>query len=518
MEIILNILYFYAAVYSVYFLALAARNLSDKKFAIEKRYSQYEDKDNLAIVIYAHNSRNSLENLIKEIKSQDYPINHVKIFVILDNCIDNSEEIFAGEKFIHVINIKDVGTIGKDKAISVLLERLSRDQSIDSYVFVDGDRNIPVNFLSTVNAALINHSVVSGETLIVTDTLGPVDKIKAAYQKYHMNFIRKARSLFGLASQADSGVFIIKKDIVDKITSVDFKDIDSELKYSLLLSKIGYPCYYNPNIQTFVDTTNYEFKKVKLSTRLALFRSCFTQIIRPRNFVFAEHTVSLLYPNIWLLVFIYAALLKHSYKYYFIVDFKIVLFTFLLLALGFGMSLIKSRLKPLEICLLFLYPVYSLCHIVKNLPPVRAIKNKVKNKEDSGTEKLVVEAIVTSDGRELPCKLEFISENGLAKVQFIFKKKRFITSSHIRMVDALQELKSKLYEYNFILKICSCCCSFEPSIDGSTNMLKGTCNCGYPSPLINEAKQTLVWNSCMQFTPGVINSLMHEISEEAAIR
>ena len=56
MELILDILYIYIAMYSLYFLALAIRNLNDKPFKIEKRYSQYEEKDNLAVVIYARNN------------------------------------------------------------------------------------------------------------------------------------------------------------------------------------------------------------------------------------------------------------------------------------------------------------------------------------------------------------------------------------------------------------------------------------------------------------------------------
>lgn len=209
---------------------------------------------------------------------QDYPINNFRVFVILDNCSDGSEHLFVNESFVNLINITGVGTVGKDQAVSMLIERLSKDQTIDSYVFIDADRSIPSNFLTTVNSALINNSALSGETLIITDNLGPVDKIKAAYQKYHMNFMRKARSLFGLAASADSGVFVIKKDIVDEIGSVDFKDINAELKYSMLLSKIKCPCTYNPNIQTYVDTANYEFRKPRLSARLDLFKNCFTQI------------------------------------------------------------------------------------------------------------------------------------------------------------------------------------------------------------------------------------------------
>ncbi len=515
MEFVLDLLYVYAAVYSVYFLALAIGNLNEKKFSIEKRYSIYEDKDNIAVVIYSHNNKVTLENLVRELKGQDYPVDCVKVFAILDNCIDNSEELFIKDSFVNAINIKDVGTIGKDQAISILLEKLHEDRWIDSYLFIDGDRSIPNDFLSTVNAALARHSVVSGETLMLTEMLGPIDQIKAAYQKYHMNFIRKARSLFGLASQADSGVFIIKKDIVDNITTVDFKDINSELKYSLLLSKIGYPCYYNPNIQTFVDTTNYEFKKPRLSARLELFKNCFTKIWS-KNGIFAEHTFSLLYPNIWLLALIFAGALKYSYYNPFIVDFKVVLFTFVVLATGFAMSLINAKLTKKETGLLFIYPLYSFCHIVKNFPLVRMIRNKINNREDlpEGTEKLAIEAVVMYNDRELPCKLEFISETGLAKIRFLFKNRKFTTTKHLRMLDALQELKLKLHEYGFILKICNCCASFQSSVDGSTNMLKGVCNCDYPSPYIKEPQPTLIWNSCGKFTPGTVNTFIEDIIQE----
>ncbi len=516
MEIILDILYIYVALYTLFFLALALRNLNDKPFKRERRFSHYDEKDNLAVVIYAHNNKATLAQLINQLKLQDYPIDNFKVFVLLDNCCDGSEELFQREPFIKVINIENVGTVGKDQAVSMLVERLTNDQSIDSYVFIDADRSIPADFLSIVNAALTRNSVISGETLMLTENLGPVDKIKAAYQKYHMNFLRQARSLFGLAARADSGVFIIKKDIVDRIGEVNFKDINTELKYSLLLSKIGFPCTYNPNIQTYVDTLNYEFKMPRLSARINLFKNCFRQI-RPNNFAFAEHTFSLLYPNFWLIALVYALVLKHSYNYYFFVDFRIVLFTFILLLVGFGISLINAKLSFMETIRLCLYPVYSICHIIKHFPPIRAIRNKIAKREElpAGTEKLAVDVMVLAGKNQthIPCRLEFISESGLAKIKFIYKKKKYVTRSHLRMIDALQELKLKLNEYNFVIKICSCCEYFNSLPDGSKNMLKGTCCCDFPSPALNETKETLIWNSCSEFKPGKVENFMSEMSE-----
>lgn len=209
--------------------------------------------------------------------------------------------------------------------------------------------------------------------------------------------------------------------------------------------------------------------------------------------------------------------MKHSYRYYFFVDFKIVFLSFLVLLAGFGISLINSKLRFQEIVLLCLYPIYSLCHIIKNLPPIRVIRNKILKREDlpEGSEKLTIDAFVmNASGRELPCKLEFISEAGLAKIRFMYKNRKFVTDRHLRMIDALQEIRQKLYDYGFVLKICSCCKYFTSNVDGSTNMLKGFCHSDYPSPSIKEPRATLIWNSCSDFEPAQVTNLMDELETQ----
>ncbi len=516
MEFILDLLYIFVAAYTIYFLALAIRNFDDKTFQRELRHIDTEPKENLAVIVYAHNNKKSLENLISELKNQNYPVNKFRIFVLLDNCTDDSQNLFTEENFVHVIDIKGVGTIGKDQAVATLLEKLSDSDFIDSYVFLDADRSIDSNFLLIANSALKRNSAISGETIIDISSLQIFDRIKAAYQKYHMNFIRKARSLFGLAATADSGVFIIKRQLVDEIGEVDFKSVNTELKYSLLLSKLKCSCAYNPNIQTVVNPASYIFKKPKISYRLELFRNCLSQLFST-NFVFTEHVCSLLYPNIWVTLIIYAVLFKHSLNYHFIVDVKIVALTFLVLAVGFVLSLINAKMIMEEIIYLCLYPIYLIGHIIRNFPPVRYLVDKVMDKgnSDYASEKFVVDVVITTSKKaNLNFKLEFISKDGMSKVKLVRKNKHYTTASHLRMVDALQELKLILDDQGATLRICSCCTHFQPTVDGTTNMLRGICTKEYPSPtLSDEQRQTVVWNTCSAFCPAKLNNLINDIIE-----
>ncbi|HNW25585.1 MAG TPA: glycosyltransferase, partial [Candidatus Gastranaerophilaceae bacterium] len=399
MELILNLLYFYVAVYSVYFFVASIKNLSDKKFAIQQKYSGINAQSELCVIVYSHNNEITLQNLVKQLKSQDYPIDKFSVYVILDNCSDNSEKLFINESFIKVFNIADQDTVGKDQAISILLEKLSTVQNFNAYVFLDASRYIDEHFLSSVNASLTDEPVVSGSTVLVSEYPSFKDKVKISFHKYYTNFIQKSRSILGLASIIDSDILIMRQEIIEKIGCVDFQSINSELKYSLLLSKVGLPCSFNPNIKTYIGVEDFNLRIPSISARLNLFKNCFTQLWT-KNFVFIEHVFSLLTPNVLLLTFIYLYLLKHSFKYYFIVDFSVVLLSFIMLILGFSLSLINSKLNREEMLYLFLYPFYSLGHIIKNLKLVKRIKSKITGKDEVfvNTEKLVTDVLVT-DGK-----------------------------------------------------------------------------------------------------------------------
>lgn len=511
MELFLNLLYIYIAVYSVYFLVLAFRNLNDRKFRIQLRNNNLTCQNNLCLIVYSHNDDVKLETLVNRLKTQDYPAENFSTYVILDNCSDNSEKLFMHDKFVNVFNIKDQGTIGKDQAISILLEKLSSARNCNAYVFLDSSRYIENDFLTAINAALIDSPVISGSTVLVGENLNLRKKIKIAFHKYYSNFLQKSRSLLNLATTLDSDIFIIRQDLIEKIGCIDFQNINTELKYSLLLSKIGYKCIFNPNIKTYISVDDFKLRIPSLTARLALFKNCFTQIWS-KNFTFNEHVLSLLAPNGLFVILAYAYLLPFSFKYYFIADFSLVLFSCIVLVLGFAISLLNSKLQTKDIGFLFLYPLYSLGHVFTNFPLCRKIKSTITGRKDleANTEKLTVEVNVTDGKNNIPCKLELISEHNLAKVIFSFKKKKFTSASHLRMFDAITELTTKLADYGFVLKICQCCSNFTPHIDGSTNMVKGFCSYEFVN-MQNGPIPTLLWNSCKGFDKNERSSVLEDI-------
>ena len=515
MEYVLYLIYGYVVIYTFYMLILALRNFKDTPFRIEKKYSKHdEEKRNFGVIIYSHNNRICLEELIQKFKMQDYPLAKFKVFAILDNCNDGSENLFNRDNFVHVMNIQDVGTYGKQKAVSILLDRIDDDKELDAYVFIDATRAIDEDFLTLANVALRRADVVAGEVNINRENLDVVDKIKAVHKKYLANFFKQARTLLGLATCVDPGLLIMKKDAVVDLKSRDFLDSDSALGFSLILSKTGHKCVYNPNIQSSVLGQDCTFKKTRISKR---FKFLFSNLrkIEDFNFTYVEHICSLLNPNCWFLILAYAILISYTFSFQFIVKCNFMVFSAAITFVVFCLSLVNAKMNFSEICLLCFYPIYSLFHIIHNFPVTKFILKTLGADSDPEVDKLKLDVLVETRHGERSCRLEFIStEKGLSKIRFIYKNKKYTTSSHFRMIDALSQLKSKMEDYGLTLKICSCCSKFVSCFDGSTNMLKGECHNDYPSPLLREPRKTLVWNSCQCFEAAKFTTLIEEIAKE----
>ncbi|MBR2526554.1 glycosyltransferase family 2 protein [bacterium] len=513
MDLILDIIYLYIGIFSIYFFILGIRNLNDRKFLRYKKYATLIEKSMLCVVLYAHNNYEYLKNMLSQLSKQNYPADKFVIQVILDNCNDHSEELISASSNIRLMNLNDGVTVGKDQAVSILLESLRQDDLIDSYVFVDINRYVEEDFLDNANFALSISPVISGNTIVIeNDNLTFSEKIKIAYQKFNSNFVRKARSLLGLSDRIEGSLLAIKKDFVEKIDALDIQDINTELKYSILISSLGYPCLFIPFWKSYIKSFDFEIKRPSLSYRISLFRQCLTKLFTFR-IKFIEHILSLVAPSGLVAILLSVFYLLFTLKYYFICSFIIVFTIFSFLILGFALGLLKSELYAKDFLFLSLYPLYSIFHILDNLPPYRFFKKYILNSENSkkDIQKYSVKVIASNGKANVPCKLDFISENGMARVVFSFKKKKFTSSRQIRMVEALNELTAKLNDYGFNLKICYCCEYFSSIVDGTTNMITGVCNYPFKDKSKDEPLSTLIWNSCSICKLKKITSVIEDI-------
>jgi len=493
----MSLLYVYITFFTLYFILLVLISTKSTRRIRDK----YTSKDsNLCVVLYATGISDTLENLIKQLKNQTYSKQYYTIYVILDKCENVSEVTLQSDLNVNVININNLEPIGKSQAYSIIAEKLKDIQDLDAYVFLDASNYVDSDFLENINYYLTKNDVFNPviNYLPQENTLTFWQNVKSAYSRYINKFIYHSRSLLNLTNIINTDSFVIKKDLLNKMATFDFKDINSEMEYTYKLSKENVRISLPQDLCVYKSIEKYDIRIPSLSKRFSYFWSNW---LKPQPFQAREFLFSLITPS-WLVCILgYFLLLKHSYQFPFWVNYSAILITSIILILAFCMSLLNSKLCSKECLYILAYPILSFARLTYNFPPIRGIRNIIKQT----TRKHIIEsetinAIVSDGQKEYPCQLVLISDDGLAKVTFVNKGKKYTTkNNHIRMIDAVREISTKLSDYGLTLKVCQCCKYFQPIVDGSTNMVKGCCNCQFQGRTPGDMIPTLIWNTCPRF-------------------
>lgn len=504
----LILIFVYILVFAVYYAAVVFASSKKRTLDIKQKYMTHAYNNNLVVIIYAQNNESTVVPLLEVLNKQNYPKSNYQVHIILDNCTDESAnklEFIGGAK---VWRLTDGTPLGKDESISWLLERLISFQNVNAFVFLNANRIIDEDFLPSVNSALFSSDIVVGSTDLIIEDKSFKSIMLERVNRYRNSIIKTGRSVLGLATRVDSDVVAIKQEVLEKIRCVDFKDVNSELKYTLLLVRNNFIPTYNPFIKTWVSSKSFSFKKPDLSFKFSLLTHCF-KLIFSSTPKFSEFIFSMFTPNVLLLIILLTIVGLFSYNYYFVFDFPFVLSIAALFIGSFIASVAMMKPNIPLVKYLLAYPFYSFYEkFFKRNAFLKVFRVTFKEQDYVNVEKATIDVFVTDGKNTLPCKLELISEDGLVKVVFKFKKKKYVTDSHIRMCDAIRNIADKLHQHGFRIKICQTCAYFTPKIDGTTNMIKGFCNKPVVSEQFTEPEEVLLWSACESYLPEDLNKII----------
>ena len=356
---LLVILFVYVVIYILYYAACVFNSSKAKKFLLKQKYNAAAKPNNMIVIIYARNNEATIVPLLESLNKQNYPKDNFQTHIILDHCTDNSSNILEFIGGAKIWRVGENAPVGKDEAISWLLEGLLSYQNVDGFVFLNAEKYIDENFLATINANLYGEDILVGSTDYIVRTKTLLNCIKTTYHSYIDRIFNCGRSLMNLATVVNSDIFVIRKEVLDKIKCVDFKDINSELKYTTLLVRNGFIPKYCPLIKTYTSIDNYEDRKPSISFKLSLVWHCLSLVFKS-NIKFSEFLFSTLAPNFWFLMLIYFSIFAFTYNYYFVFDYTFVFAMGVILAVSF-ISSSNSIYTSLG------YPILPVNH--KKIPP-----------------------------------------------------------------------------------------------------------------------------------------------------
>ncbi len=182
-----------------------------------RKFKRAQNQHKYAILVAARNESAVIGNLLESIKLQDYPSELVTVFVVADNCTDDTARVAREMGAICYERFDDVHRT-KGYALQFLVECIRKDYGIDSfegYFLFDAD-----NLLKSDYITRMNESFDAGEKIVTSyrNTKNFDDNwIAASYGIHWLRTIRKehrARSLFRLATRIQGTGFLFTNEII----------------------------------------------------------------------------------------------------------------------------------------------------------------------------------------------------------------------------------------------------------------------------------------------------------------
>lgn len=188
-----------------------------------------------AVLICARNEEMVIAELVSSLKLQTYDQNNLQIFVLADNCTDNTASIAAAAGARVYIRRNNV-LIGKGYALDELLRHLASDypDGFDGYFVFDADNVLKEDFIEQMDR------VFSEGNDIVTcyrNSKNYGDNwISAGYALWFLResrYLNQARSLLGTSCAVSGTGFLFSRRVLDEIGGWPFHMLTEDIEFSI---------------------------------------------------------------------------------------------------------------------------------------------------------------------------------------------------------------------------------------------------------------------------------------------
>ena len=186
-------------------------------FLFTRKFKPAKNKHKYAILIAARNEESVIGNLLESINKQDYPKDLLTVFVVADNCTDNTAKIARSHGAICYERF-DNERKTKGFALQYLFNQIEKDYKINSfegYFIFDADNLLNKNYITIMNDAFD-----SGEKIITSyrNTKNFDENwIASTYALHWLRSIRanhRARSVLRLATNIQGTGFLFANEVV----------------------------------------------------------------------------------------------------------------------------------------------------------------------------------------------------------------------------------------------------------------------------------------------------------------
>jgi len=262
--LIFLLLYFYQFVYML----VAIKSKRSKKNVVKN-----ERPNHYAVIIAARNEELVIGELIKSIRKQNYAQEFVDIFVVADNCTDQTAEV-AKEAGAIVRERFNASKVGKGYALDFMFNILHREfesENYDGYFIFDADNLLDENYIREMN-----HTFNQGYRVVTSyrnsKNFGQ-NWITAGYALWFLHeaeYLNLPRMTLNTSCAVSGTGFLVHSDLIKKnggwIHHLLTEDIEFSISQILKGEKFGYcqdAVFYDEQPITFKQSWNQRLRWAK---------------------------------------------------------------------------------------------------------------------------------------------------------------------------------------------------------------------------------------------------------------
>ena len=204
--------------------------------ALFKKSKVYTANTNhkFAVVIAARNESAVIGQLINSIKKQKYPRELVDIYVVADNCTDNTAEV-ARESGAYVFERFNRQNVGKGYALDYAFKNIiSYDENYEGYFIFDADNLLDENYINEMNKVFDNgyKVITSYRNSKNYDT----NWLSAGYSLWFLReakYLNNARMMLNTGCAISGTGFMVSDDIIRKNNGWKHHLLTEDIEFSI---------------------------------------------------------------------------------------------------------------------------------------------------------------------------------------------------------------------------------------------------------------------------------------------
>jgi cellulose synthase/poly-beta-1,6-N-acetylglucosamine synthase-like glycosyltransferase len=355
---------FLLAILYLYFLAVVS--LLPEKQSIQK----FSPIVKFAIVIPAHNESIVIERTLDSVKEVDYPKELYDVYVVADNCEDNTAGIVR-QKGLACWERHDTAQRGKGYVLKWAFERLLQEGDHGAYVIIDADTLMDNAFLKTMNQKIMEGAMaIQGYYDVIHPERSPMGSLSYLGFVLSRNLRYKGRTRLGWTTNLLGNGMCFTKEVIQKF-GWSATSIVEDIEYEMFLLMNGIKVVFAPEARIYAEIPDtFSKSKVqrgrwdtgKFEVRNKYLPKLIREGIRKKDFSYFDAAMELLIPPFSLFVI----MVFTGFLLFLILDFhglnmNFNIWTFVIVALSVyvvGGLLIAQ--PPLRLYLSLIYAPYFL--------------------------------------------------------------------------------------------------------------------------------------------------------------